>query len=67
IHITTGRRLGDTPHGADTNQIVMLDGTLAFRRIADPDDHIWWGAYVGTDDQILISGRVADVAEQIVA
>lgn len=67
IHITTGRRLADTPHGADTNQIVMLDGDLAFRHTADPDDHIWWGAYVGTDDEILISGRVGDVTEQIVA
>ncbi|MGC5255230.1 precorrin-6A synthase (deacetylating) [Gordonia sp. DT218] len=67
VHITTGRRLGDTPPGADANQIVMLDGSLAFRRTAEPDDHIWWGAYVGTDEQILISGRVADVAERIVA
>lgn len=66
IHITTGRRLGDTPVGADTNQIVMLDGDLAFRHTAHPDDHIWWGAYVGTDDQILISGRVGEVTEQIV-
>ncbi|MEE4024202.1 precorrin-6A synthase (deacetylating) [Gordonia sp. PKS22-38] len=67
IHITTGRRLAETPDGADTNQIVMLDGDLTFRDIADRDDHIWWGAYVGTDDEILISGRVADVADRIVA
>ncbi|AZG45297.1 precorrin-6A synthase (deacetylating) [Gordonia insulae] len=67
IHITTGRRLPDTPAGADSNQIVMLDGDLAFRRTADPDDHIWWGAYVGTDDEILISGRVADVGDRIAA
>ncbi len=66
IHITTGRRLAETPVGADANQIVMLDGDLTFRHTADPDDHIWWGAYVGTDDEILISGRVADVAERIV-
>lgn len=65
-HITTGRRLADTPAGVDANQIVMLDGDLAFRQTADPDDHIWWGAYVGTDDEILISGRVGDVTEQIV-
>ncbi|MGV9710868.1 precorrin-6A synthase (deacetylating) [Gordonia sp. NPDC003424] len=67
IHITTGRRLADTPPGADGNQIVMLDGDLAFRRTADPDDHIWWGAYVGTDDEILISGTVAEVGDQIAA
>lgn len=65
IHITTGRRLASTPKEVAGNQIVMLDGDLAFIDTADPDDEIWWGAYVGTDDQILISGRVADVAENI--
>ncbi|MDL9937991.1 precorrin-6A synthase (deacetylating) [Gordonia sp. ABSL1-1] len=67
IHITTGRRLADTPAGADSNQMVMLDGELAFRQTADADDHIWWGAYLGTDDQVLISGRVGDVADEIAA
>lgn len=32
----------------------MLDSFLAFRETAYPDDHIWWGAYVGTADEILI-------------
>ncbi|MGC5249592.1 precorrin-6A synthase (deacetylating) [Gordonia sp. DT219] len=67
IHITTGRRLADTPPGADTNQIVMLDADLAFRHTADADDHIWWGAYLGTRDEILISGRVGEVADDIAA
>jgi precorrin-6A synthase len=66
IHITTGRRLADTPPGAHTNQIVMLDADLAFRHTADADDHIWWGAYLGTADEILISGRVGDVTDEIV-
>ncbi|MGV9857662.1 precorrin-6A synthase (deacetylating) [Gordonia sp. NPDC003425] len=65
VHITTGRRLADTPPGADTNQIVMLDADLAFRHTAADDDHIWWGAYLGTPDQILVSGRVGDVADEI--
>lgn len=65
VHITTGRQLAGTPSGADANQIVMLDGALTFRDTADPDDHIWWGAYVGTDDEVLISGRVGDVADEI--
>ncbi len=65
IHITTGRLLASTPEGAAANQVVMLDSFLAFRETAYPDDHIWWGAYVGTADEILISGRVADVADQI--
>ncbi len=64
---TTGRRLAQTPDGADLNQIVMLDSHLAFRETAAPDDIVHWGAYVGTDHQILVSGRVADVTDEIVA
>jgi precorrin-6A synthase len=61
VHITTGRRLESTE--ADT--IVMLDGQLAFRN-ADPGLEIFWGAYLGTPDEIIISGRLGDVAECIV-
>jgi precorrin-6A synthase len=65
IHVTTGRRLADTPEGVAANQIVMLDGDCTFLRTADPTDRIWWGAYLGTPDQILIAGTVGDVGEQI--
>jgi len=61
VLITTGRQLGPV----DTDSVVMLDGRLAFRD-ADPDLHIFWGAYLGTQDQLLIAGRLGDVAEQIV-
>ncbi|MFC3241905.1 precorrin-6A synthase (deacetylating) [Gordonia humi] len=64
---TTGRRLSDTPAGADLNQFVMLDSSLAFRETAAPDDLVHWGAYVGTEHQILVSGRVGDVTDEIVA
>ncbi|WP_132993167.1 precorrin-6A synthase (deacetylating) [Gordonia zhaorongruii] len=62
---TTGRRLATTPDGADLNQIVMLDSALAFRETAHPDDTVYWGAYLGTEHEILMSGRVGDVAEEI--
>ncbi|WP_235457226.1 precorrin-6A synthase (deacetylating) [Williamsia sp. Leaf354] len=65
ILVTTGRRLADTPPGVDTNQIVMLDADCAFRHTADPCDHIWWGAYLGTPHEILISGTVGDVGDRI--
>ena len=67
VHITTGRRLAGTPPGADANQIVMLDADLSFRETAAPDDLIWWGAYLGTPDEILISGTVGEVTDRIVA
>ncbi len=62
VLITTGRQLGPV----DTDAVVMLDGRLAFRD-ADPDLTIFWGAYLGTPDQLLVAGRLGDVAEQIVA
>lgn len=60
VHITTGRRLG--PVVDDT--IVMLDGQTAFMT-ADPDLNIFWGAYLGTPDEITISGRLGDVRDHI--
>jgi precorrin-6A synthase len=61
VHITTGRQLG--PVNDDT--VVMLDGQTAFLD-ADPGLDIYWGAYLGTPDQIVISGRLGDVREKIV-
>jgi len=63
VHITTGRRLAQGDRHGDT--IVMLDGQTAFAGI-DADLDIFWGAYLGTPDELLIAGRLADVAEQIV-
>ncbi|MCP2256341.1 precorrin-6A synthase (deacetylating) [Streptoalloteichus tenebrarius] len=67
VQITTGRRLAaGWPEGAD-DVVVMLDAHNAFLRFADdPGVRISWGAYVGTEDEILISGRLVDVAERIV-
>ena len=65
LHITTGRRLaaeGFPSHSDDV--VVMLDARTAFS-VADGDDEIYWGAYLGTPDEILIAGQVADVALRI--
>lgn len=66
--VTTGRQLRDNgwPAGADT-VVVMLDGGTAFDAL-DPDGlHIWWGAYVGMPEEILISGPLTDTAARIAA
>jgi precorrin-6A synthase len=65
VEITTGRRLAESfPHKSET-AVVMLDGEQAFRKIEDPDAEIYWGAYLGTPDEIVISGRLAEVKERI--
>ncbi|MBU1305612.1 MAG: precorrin-6A synthase (deacetylating), partial [Alphaproteobacteria bacterium] len=61
VHITTGRRLGSV----DADTVVMLDGQTAFTT-ADPNLIIFWGAYLGTPDEITITGRLGDVRDQIV-
>lgn len=64
VTITTGRRLRqDLGEAAST--VVMLDGQQAFRDI-DPDLNILWGAYLGSPDEILVEGRLGDVADEIV-
>jgi precorrin-6A synthase len=65
VQITTGRRLAEGfPAGAD-DVVVMLDVGCAFRDV-DPEVEIYWGAYIGTEDEILVAGRLADVADEIV-
>jgi precorrin-6A synthase len=65
IHITTGRKLeAGWPADAD-NLVVMLDGRQAYNSVTEKDVEIFWGAYVGTADEILIAGPLPDVAERI--
>ncbi|KRD96288.1 precorrin 6A synthase [Bosea sp. Root381] len=65
VLITTGRKLvAGFPAGQDS-VIVMLDGEQAFRQIAPEDLEIYWGAYLGTEHEILIAGRLADVADEV--
>lgn len=64
IHITTGRQIADgLPAGADTT-VVMLDADPTFRHL-DPDLEIYWGAYLGTEHEIVVAGRLGDVADRI--
>ncbi len=66
VHITTGRLLaGGFPANAD-DVVVMLDSGCTFNEV-DGDLEIYWGAYIGSEDEILISGRVAEVRQQIMA
>jgi precorrin-6A synthase len=66
VVITTGRRLRDGfPAGVDT-AVVMLDGECSFRHLDAADFEIAWGAYLGTPDELLIAGPLAEVSNAIV-
>jgi precorrin-6A synthase len=68
VTVTTGRRLAadGVPAGVD-DVVVMLDGQTAFATLPDADLDIYWGAYLGTPDQVLVHGDLQRVKEQIVA
>jgi precorrin-6A synthase len=68
VTITTGRQLRDQgwPAGAVT-LAVMLDRGGAFMAIDPTGVTIWWGAYVGMAEEVLIHGPLTEVAEEILA
>ncbi|HTV45751.1 MAG TPA: precorrin-6A synthase (deacetylating) [Stellaceae bacterium] len=65
IEITTGRRIAEGFPGSADSVVVMLDAGDAYKRFADQDIDIYWGAYIGTPDEILIAGKLKDVADEI--
>jgi precorrin-6A synthase len=64
VLITTGRQL--RAHGLSGAAVVMLDGDCAFLG-CPPPTRIWWGAYLGTPDELLVAGTVGEVGERIAA
>jgi precorrin-6A synthase len=66
VLITTGRRLrdGGWPAGVDT-LAVMLDGGTAFETLDAEGIDIWWGAYLGMEQQALIAGPLHTVGQEI--
>jgi precorrin-6A synthase len=60
IHITTGRKLAEgLPNDID-DVVVMLDGDCAFKAIDNTGIDIYWGAYIGTEDEILVAGNLRE-------
>jgi precorrin-6A synthase len=65
VHITTGRRVAEGFPEHSDNVVVMLDADCAFKQVENEDLDIYWGAYIGTDDQLLVAGPLPDVADEI--
>lgn len=65
--ITTGRQIANLgfPEGINT-AIIMLDGNCTFKTLEQKRYHIWWGAYLGMEHEILIEGRLAEVSDIII-
>ena len=69
VLITTGRQLreGGWPSGAPDTMAVLLDGECSFTGLDADGVHIWWAAYVGMAEEILIAGPLAEAGPQILA
>lgn len=66
ITITTGRRLKEEQPEDIKNTAVLLDNYLTYRKFRESPLYIYWGAYLGTEDEVLVSGRLRDVVDEIV-
>ena len=64
LTVLPGRRLAE--QARIDNVVVMLVGQCAFAGLDDPQLMIYWGAYHGTEDEILVAGPLQGVKAQIV-
>ena len=62
VLITTGRQL--RAHGLAGSAVVMLDAECSFQ-LCPPETRIWWGAYLGTPEELLVAGTVGEVGTRI--
>jgi len=44
----------------------MLDAECSFQA-CPPSTRIWWAAYLGTEDELLVAGTVGEVGPRIAA
>jgi precorrin-6A synthase len=65
VAVTTGRRLRAGVPDAES-VAVMLDQGGAFQAVPAAEFDIWWGAYLGMEQEIVVAGPLAEVGERIV-
>lgn len=69
VHLTTGPRLL-SEYRPDLGDVVVFDDAeLACRGLVAefPDLEIYWGAYLGSDDEVLANGPLSKVIDEISA
>jgi precorrin-6A synthase len=65
VLITTGRRLREQRDFERSDDVlVMLDGECSFKHVTG-EWEIFWGAYLGSQHELLISGKLKDVTSEI--
>jgi len=67
-----GSLLFTTPRGLKRlseikeNTVVFLDNYESYRKFNQEDLKIYWGAYLGTEKEVLLSGKLSEVKEKII-
>ncbi|MFI5958024.1 precorrin-6A synthase (deacetylating) [Cryptosporangium sp. NPDC051539] len=69
VRVTTGRRVAAGKHddAEDADLVVMLDAHLACERFRGQGAELYWGAYLGTPDEVLIAGPLDEVMDHVTA
>lgn len=65
VVLTTPRGLKKMPK-IENNTVVFLDNYETFRMINDPKIWIYWGAYLGTEKETVLSGRLFEIKDQLI-
>lgn len=65
LTVLPGRRLRE--QARIDNVLVMLDGQGAFAELEDAQLVIYWGAYLGTVDEVLVHGQLLAVKARILS
>ena len=65
VAVSPARLLADGVPADVDDVVVMLDGKQTFASIDPTGLHIYWGAFLGTPDEILLNGPLADVRDEI--
>ncbi len=66
VQITPARLLSEGMPSNVDDVVVMLDAHATFATIPSAAIDIYWGAYLGTPDELLRSGPLAEMAPEIV-
>lgn len=69
VHITTGARLL-AEYSPDLGDVVVMnDHDLTCRGLVEefPETEVYWGAYLGTPDEVLANGPLRSVAAELAA
>ena len=65
VLVTTGRKLAQSFPAGHASIAVFLDNGDGLRSLAGRKAHLYWGAYLGTEDEVLLSGPIDDVLDRI--